>query len=685
MLVTKTINPLANAQLEWTSNEIPARGFISMDIIWNPTVVWSTREIIQITDNRNFKKDVAIILKSIDKKQNSKPMLKKSLAIKTEQRAITKKFAFKSPSPRTKSQRSRLSTLGAVNGISNKKELNTNSKAQHKKILGMNNQSNGFSNVSIYTTQQPIKYEKENMKPQSPPNISIMLDSLKFTPAGKGMHNTSNLDYLASLPTPNSNLEKNQSYSVTSSAHIYRNLNETETIMSTPLKVNDLTTVLGSYQTPIDRTEVDNSRYFENIYDRNQFAMQKTPAFNEVSSFQFHSHETSTTNEMFAIPNRKLNLDIPNVSPQNHNDHSLVVNRTQTLSSPIGIPKLSIIEEEQSRIEMSETYVKPNEHHLTYNFDEDKLQPNENLVRDVRLISTPLSKKYLSMKELTESNLSLEQKILKINQGSMPNLHKLENVKSIENNRYFYQSIEKDLEETENARNGNGEEHNENIGDTSITSVCSVQSTVSTLSVAFHEDEIKAQSSRLNLNEIGRNKITKPPTNLYFTIDKPTKSTNGMNRATASNKYLSASSPNVNKVLEKPNRSHSIRDISSSAKGRPSVIAYANGRSTLNNSTSLKKRTRDDKLDSSTKSLNKLSPPKRACIEPESPKTRGQAFRTKTWGGVMPKKFRIPSIPTQRLQLKRPEEERVILYDPELHMRSKYTAKNNNPHPYFPI
>ncbi|XP_055315323.1 protein abnormal spindle [Sitodiplosis mosellana] len=672
VLVTRTVNPIANAQLEWTSNEIPGRGHISMDIVWNPTVVWSTREIIQFTDNRNFKKDVAVILKSIDKKQNSKTTLKKSLGIKAGERVITKKLALKSPSPRTKSQRSRLSTLAAVNCVNNKKELPMNAVVdQQKKVLGMNNQSNGFPNVSIYTAPQII--EKENMKPQSPPNMSTVLDALKFTPAGKSAHNTSNTDYLASLPTPNSHLEKNQSYCVPS-AHIYQNLNETETIMSTPLKVNDLTTVLGSFQTPIDRTEVNHTRYFDNAYDRDQFAMQKTPAFNEVPSFHFHLDEApSSTADMFAVPNRKLNLDIPNVSPHNNNDKSLITNRTQTLSSPIGIPKLSIIEEEQSKIEMSETYVKPNEHHLTYNVEEEKLQPTENLVRDIRLISTPLSKKYLSMKELTDSNLSLEQKFLKINQGSMPNLHKLEAVKSIENNRYFYQSIEKDLQETENARNGD-EEHNENLCDTSITSICSVQSTVSTLSVAFHEHEIQAQSSRLNLNEIGQNKVAEPqPTNLCFIIDKPTpKATSGMSRFKTSNKYLSASSPNVNKVFEKPKlSSQSIRDISSSAKSRPSVIAYANSnRSALNNSSALKKRTRDDKLNSSSKSLNKLSPPKRVCIEPESPKTKGQAFRTKTWGGIMPKKFRIPSIPPQRLQLKRPEEERVFLYDPELHMRS---------------
>lgn len=651
VLVTKTINPIANAQLDWTSNEIPARGYIPMDIVWNPSVVWSTREIIQFTDNRNFKKDVAIILKSIDKTQTTKTTLRKSLAIKSDQRMATRKFTQKSPSPRMKLQRARLSSSAATNGVNKNKDLSMNGKMHGKNVLGINNQTNGFSNVLI-SFAAPKMHEKENMKPQSPTNLSKILDSFEFcTPTGKGKLNTSNMDYLASLPTPTTHSEgKNQSYAV---ASICEKLNEIETIQSTPYKIIDQTTILDNIQTPIDHFEMDNSRYFDNIYDRNQFALQKTPAFNDETSFRFHNTLDMT--------GRKLNLD----TEYKENDNSHVINRTHTLSSPIGLAKLSIIEEEQqSKIEMSETYIKQNEHHLTYNVIEN-VQVTENLVRDVKLISIPLSKKYLSMKELTESDLSLEQRILKNNQGSMPNLYNLDTVKSIENNRYFYQSIEKDLQETENKLN-DSEEHNENIGDTSI---CSVQSTVSTLSVAFNEHEIQAQSSRLNLHEIGRNKSTK--TNLCFIIDKPEKQT------IKTNKYLSTSSPTVNKVCSEKSKvfgktklSQSIKDISLSVKNRPTVISYANGRTTSN--TSLKKRARDENLDSSRKSINKLSPPKRACIQPESPNlSKGQAFRTKTWGGIMPKKFHIPSIPPPRLQLKRHEEERVILYDPEMHMKSK--------------
>lgn len=686
-MVTKTINPIANAQLEWTSNEIPARSSIPMDIVWNPVVVWSTREIIQITDNRNFKKDVAVILKSIDKTKTSKANFKKSIAIKShaaEHRILTKKLALKSPSPRTKlQQRNRLSMLNAGNATT-KKDISMCNNLQLKKVLGTNNQSNRSQTKASFASEQ---YEKENMKPQSPPNISTVFDSLNFTPATKA--NTSSVDYLASLPTPNAHLEKNRS-PIMSTPFDFHHLDETQTLFKTPgIKINDTTTTFNNFTTPMERSEVDNSHYFNDIHDRNLFAMQKTPSCSDGQK------NGMSTSEMYAVSSRKLNLDIPNVSPNgkinNDNkdgDGSFCINRTQTISSPIGMAKLSIIEEEQSKVEMSETYIKQNEHHLTYNVvpngKDDVVTsphptPTENLVRDVQLISTPLSKKYLSMKELTDNNtnLSLEQKILKMNQGSMPNLHKLDKVKSIENNRYFYQSVEKDLQETEHSQNG--DEENEQIGD---ISVCSVKSTVSTQSVAFNEHEIQAQSSRLNLHEIGRSHTKKPMNNFCFTIDMPKKTSNNIQPRMSSKNFLSTSSPTVNKIpVEKSKFSQSIRDISASAKSlsksRPSVISYAN-RSMSNCSLSMKKRGRDENLDSSKKSLNKLSPPKRVCIEPESPKaSRGQSFRTKTWGNVMPKKFRIPSIPPQRLQLKRPEEERVILYDPELHMRSK---QNKNTH-----
>lgn len=685
MQVTKTINVTANVTLEWTSNEIPAGSSISMEIVWNPLVIWSTRETIQFTDNRNFKKNVVVILKSIDKTQNKKNMLKNALhSHVTESRMMTtKKSTSKSPSPRTK--RNRLNAIAASNRSSIKKE-NTHQRMQMKKVLGANNQSDGLPTVMIFN-QCSMSFsngaEKENFEPKSPKNTSVMFDSINFTPVGKNNHNISSVDYLASLPTPNSNAPPNQSNILqnVSPTNLFSEMNVTETLFTTPFKINDQTTTFTNFQTPIDATEVDHANCFENIQELNQFAMQMTPG-NDIGN------NLPKSASDIGIEPRKFNFELTNQSTrmemidENQELNFLTtINRTQILSSPITVPQLSVIEEEHSKIEMSETYITQSIHHLTYNVEEvteqitEQItqQITENLARDVRLVGTPLQKKFQSMRELngSKNDLSLEQRILKNNQGSMPNLYKLEAVKSIENNRYFCQSIEKDLQQTETIEEKlqNDEKFDDEIENLGDTSICSMKSTVSTQSVAFQEHEILAQSSRVNLNEIGRNKVVKLNFNRNPTMDKSTK-------PILTKKHLSVSSPTVNKIpsnkIQTPKLSQSIRDIRSdtsiSKTNRPSVIYYVNGAS----SAGQKKRNRDETSDSIKKSTNKYSPPKRTRMDPETKTpTKGQAIRTKTWGAVMPKKIQMPSVPPQRLILNRPEEERVILFDPELHLRGK--------------
>lgn len=654
MQVTKTINAAANATLEWTSNEIPARSFIAMEIVWNPLFVWSTRETIQFCDNRNFRKDVSVIMKSIEKTQNKKNMIKNSLNIKShanEHKRITKKLTLKSPSPRTKQQRAKLNALSMANRMTNTKE--NGFRKEMKKVLGSNNQTGDFPAITIFEScTMPMKNgdEKEN--------TDMVFDSINFTPIRKDKdNNASNVEYLASLPTPNGNATINRSsfFQLDKSPNdIFCNLNETETILTTPFKINDQTTTFSNLQTPLGYTEVDHSAYFDNLHERNEFAMQMTPI-----DFSFSAKKASD----IGIEPKKFNFEDPSIRMEviventEMNTTTSTINRTHIVSSPTANPQLSVIEEEHSRIGMSETYVKHTAHHMTYNLEKTAEAATENLVRDIRLVGTPLKKKYLSMKELNDSKniMSLEQKILKNNQGSMPNLNKLEGVKSIENNRYFYQSIEKDLQQPETIQEkveNSVHDDEENLGDTSI---CSIKSTVSVQSVAFQEHEILAQSSQINLNEIGRSKVFKFPS-----FDRPKIRANDTKKVMP-DKYLSASSPTINKTpannIQKTKHSHSIRDIrseSSSPKGSRASInsSYTNGANTLDSSQ--KKR-----------------------MENDSPKAnKGQTFRTKTWGSVMPKKFRVPSVPPQRLLLNRPEEKRVILFNPELHMIGKLKVKS---------
>lgn len=663
-----------------------------MEIIWNPSAVWSTREIIQFTDNRNFKKDVAVILKSVDK--NAKNVARKPAPTQP----ITKKLIMKSPSPRTK-QKLRLSAMNGANGTAHKTSpaiiKKSSQETKNKKVLGARNNVFPPPSMSFKFMDLPGSVNgKENLKPCTPMNKRDLFDTFKFTPVTETKHNgtTHNFDHLASLPTPNSTAktvpakmsfipespfiqqcQTTEPRSPLSDGDFrLQRLNTTATIDSTPkILMNDRTTTLYDCQTPGNYSEVDSSRIYEYISNCSQYAAQNTPGTTVQTAYSYSfkqsitSTVTETTSEVLTIPEtqmqgRRLLLDP--ASPRAHNISETTVNRTQILSSPAALPQLPMIEEEYSGIELGETYVSAETpHQRTYNVV--KTPTAENLTRDISMVGTPLRKKFQSMKELNDSkdNMSLEQQILKHNQGSMPNLHKLETVKSIENNRYFYQSIEKDLPQTEN--------ENECLGDTSI---CSMKSTVSTQSVAFKEHEILAQSSRFNINEIERSSKSKSNKNnqpIYFEIGKQSNDNSNVNISSSSISSTSSFKQNLRKKSTQAEIEDSNVFVAPSS--RASVITFVGRQSALN-----KKRLRDESSDTHKKSLAKQSPPKRACMDTSissSPRlTKGQSFRTNTWGGTMPKKFRIPGIPPQKLTLKKQSDERIILFDPELHMRGKH-------------
>lgn len=652
---------MAKATLEWSYKEIPAQSFITLEIIWSPTVVWSTREVIQFTDNRNFKKDVPIILKSVDKSQKPKPILRKAVH-GSENRMVTKKLTLKSPS-RPKMQRSRLTVFNP--------STVTNVRKQRHSINVDTSAHPNLTFDSIYTAN------KENVSPPSPKNISGVFDSLVFTPVSKSRNDPTHLDYLASLPTPGSNakatpwrqVEYPRAEIQLSTSKFENRLDEIDSVIFTPYTVQNRTTVFENCPTPIDQTDANWSH----------FAQQQTPSISVDHTFNVSNVQTPSVEPTHSggehIQNHKFSLDVghnqahhlhqsPRIMETIAENSELSVNRTQTILSPMGAPYLSAIIEEQSRAELSETYIKPGAHHLTYNLEESTAAAAdvaENLVRDVRLIGTPLKKKFQSLKELSDSrnNLSIEQMILKNNQGSMPNLHKMETVKSIENNRYFYQSVEKDLQQAANM-NHVPDEDNEYLGDTSI---CSMKSTISIQSVAFQEHEILAQSSVFNLNEIGRGKShATADSSIFGRRTKPVPhDTSDLNLS----KHMSMSSPTISRTMAPPKSSQSTRNLSQA--NRKLTASAHNLRVPSTSTLSLNKRSHGDK------STDRHSPTKRACIDSNSPRLpNGQSIRTKTWGGKMPKKFRIPSIPSHRLQLKRPEEERVILFDPELHLRGKF-------------
>lgn len=252
-----------------------------------------------------------------------------------------------------------------------------------------------------------------------------------------------------------------------------------------------------------------------------------------------------------------------------------VLNVTHTIVPALGLTK---IKEEQ--LDASTMHEEPTNENLT-------------LQRKSEQGIDPLHKRFQSMRNLDD--FSFEQKMLKDNLGSMPNLNDILAVQSIESNRYFYQSIE------------NGLQTNEKQNQSSASSVFggSVMS--------FKEQDFLAQSSRFNLNE--------------------------------------------SHGLDVPITNRNRREF---AVPQP-VDNYRN------------KRPCDDES-SKQYMAPKWSPPKRSKLDTSSNSSicsiNKSVRRTSNWAGVKPKKFPY-AIPKLNLTRTKPEEERVVFFDPEHHFKGK--------------
>lgn len=226
-----------------------------------------------------------------------------------------------------------------------------------------------------------------------------------------------------------------------------------------------------------------------------------------------------------------------------------------------------------------------------------------------------------SSKNITKQDRDIMN--LRTNQGSMPNLADMkvtEQLRSIENNRYFYQK-------PISALNLN------NLHDESMIN------TTSNLDTMFRESEIQAQSSQLNLNE----------------IDTSTENTPVMNKTVTKHKGMAPALSCFDFT-----KSSDCMETSGSSTG------------------SYKKSV--PKISISSPQLNRPDPPSSAMTfsPPKSIQVKdgfivpNAASRTKTWGAKKPKKLNMQKYPMKlTLQPATPkarQEERVIFYNPELHI-----------------
>lgn len=115
------------------------------------------------------------------------------------------------------------------------------------------------------------------------------------------------------------------------------------------------------------------------------------------------------------------------------------------------------------------------------------------------IVTTPLQKKSARSMRNLSSKKTREQEYLKLNQGSMPNLHEIESINSIENNRYYSQmaaaaaAANQQMHPPPSAHPQNNHQHQ--LPSNPYDSSC----------ILFRENEIRAQSSCSNIHELPDN------------------------------------------------------------------------------------------------------------------------------------------------------------------------------------
>lgn len=422
-----SIDSSFGVSFEWSVQTIPSNKSVTMEIAWTPKVEVRTKDTITLIDDRHFKKDVALVFKSIDSNANTKAT--KPSAVTKMARNVTGKLKIKSPSPPqgllrhamlTNKQKVK-STAKVSTGVTVSKTAPRHAAGQMPlSELNIFNQTNKVN---------PVHGKENKSPPRSPLSVTALFDEIQFTPVTRQKNNLTNvydIDYMASLPTP-----------VLKPAH-------------------NFTYALGN---PSDTMEITS-------FEPN------------IASTIGKGAASSEPKELESDPRRKL-FDMTTRSVCSENwllatSMAPVFNVTHTIVPALGLTK---IKEEQS--DASNTM--QNTFQLSPRLPENPtiellaVQPNSQQVIDT------LHKKFQSMRHLDD--FSIEKKMLRDNQGSMPNLSDIVEVQSIESNRYFYQSIE------------NGLQANHKGSQSSAGSVFGGSVT------SFNEQDFLAQSSRFNLNE----------------------------------------------------------------------------------------------------------------------------------------------------------------------------------------
>ncbi|XP_036347869.1 protein abnormal spindle-like, partial [Rhagoletis pomonella] len=633
--VIKPISEEYNVSISWDEIVIPRSKTVEMEMVWNPLEQFTCKETLQLLDNRNFRKDVMVIMKT--RVTNPIKSVRKFPTISTSNSSYVRTLRLKSPKGATKSHKS-----SSAQTQSRKPPTTTTQRAgkppsapsttqvrappprsvwaDTKCNLREEQKREVFDEITInFTHTSPLSERniyarnkavntamptvssnkspvllthKENVSPMTPSNVIKMFDKIQFTPINSGdvksgIAGHHDLDNLASWPTP---------------------------VSVDSVKVN------LSTMRPRRLTSANESADF--LENTNTTHM----------TVEFHMDQKSPgsaviTNKTFEV--RHENINISTDSLDTPVCYGVTLNKTTTITTTPKSRPLAMIEEEDTSLcsgEPEKTYVKNKSEIVA---ESSPVRGEEDLLRDIKLVGTPLRKYSESMKDLS---LRSPSKRYSASQGSMPNLNEMECIRSIEQNRYFFN----------NRMPSQGGLISEastpiypppKIGEPNTLGNESAYVDLGIMSqadLAFNQSEILAQSSRFNLNEVGVKSRRSSP-------------------VPVSGKWrdLRGVSPKSSKVKlseYSPSKSNKRNSQDLSFSDAPSSESLATTSSDKSSVRSCSSKSKNAPSSNKNMSLILVSPPKRQRVDNdftfERPSIPGLS-RSKNWSRTQVKKMKI--------------------------------------------
>lgn len=648
--MTKAIlNQVHNVTMSWATGaaELPPSGTVCMEITWTPPEEIACIEYIQLTDERHFHKDIKVVFKSFDPDKKTAPTTAaRGGAIRRPIRPsqsssvqlVQKKPKIKMPSPKRQQHRQKVDVVHPTQQPLPLRESN-------RPIITAQRRSPPMSldKETVHRQSPPMRSDKENQIPNTPPNASALFDHFCFTPnemsAAAATAFKNQIDYLASMPTP---------------TELGDRVNYANEMHETPQR---------KHKRP-PMTEIGGGGGFDRVpLNMSALCALKTPTGVGIHPASTSTVISSTATTTLARPNESLDENLPrclvydktfDISSSASVGSDLLppplYRRTPSPQQLLGgrmcspVPTLSMIQEEDCAAGAAAATA------TTVSQTTFNVSPVRSKVDIQRAGGTPLRKKFQSMAEL---NTGAAQSHLKDAQGSMPNLHQIELMKPIENNRYFYQSLERDREH----------QQHQHLLNTSTNSLASVN---------FSENEFCAQSSQFNLNRVSENQrpLPPPPPSIFINFAQPAVVVDDdVNAAEKTFRVPSSATVHRSSRIEAPTSADPSR-----------------------------KRSRDESLKVKARIQEKMSPPKRQrnasvtsmassssssnggtslnSLSPSDRRTRrftiggGSSVAQKTTASFA--KFKMPKFTTQAELTMKQYKDEVILYDPDFHIHGKF-------------